>query len=488
MVLGAPGARQGVMRNFVFLMSSRAVQGVAGFFIAVAVARYLAVGDFGDYSFALALASSVTSLTYFGIQQVAIREMSRHREKAPEYFGIAVILRAGISLAVIACFSAALVFTDVSRGMATAVIIALISEVFLSFSMLHKAVFQAFEKMVYDPLLTVVYYISLSACIAAVILLDLGYMWLIAAAAAANLLQLIAAVYFALTKFVHPVFSVEKKILFDFFKHTAVVGFGIFFYQNLLKVNVLLLKWLSGSQEVGLFQVPHNLVMQLHFIPATLVAAMYPAISRSFHHNTGDAQEIYSRAFRYILLFSVLTSVYLSFFSTEIIETIFGAKFSKSAEALVVMSWAFIPLSLDVLLNSVLIALNKQRYNMIYGGAALAMNVLLGIVVIPVSSYIGASWLAVFSYTVLFLCSLYFVSRSGLSSVKLSCAAKAAGAGGAAAAAIYLLKPVSLLLAVPAGVSLYIFLILITGAFRMEEAAIIFRKLSSPRRSSENEP
>jgi hypothetical protein len=64
----------------------------------------------------------------------------------------------------------------------------------------------------------------------------------------------------------------------------------------------------------------------------------------------------------------------LCLFSKEIIEIVFGSKYAQSVRALSIISWAIIPLSMDMFFNNILIVMNKQRYTVIYGGLTLATN------------------------------------------------------------------------------------------------------------------
>src|SRR3990167_5432397 len=82
-----------VVKNSFFILAARGIQILSSFFILVAVAKYLTVQGYGDYSFVTALVSSVMALTYFGIQRIIIREISRDRTKARQYLGSAILMR-----------------------------------------------------------------------------------------------------------------------------------------------------------------------------------------------------------------------------------------------------------------------------------------------------------------------------------------------------------------------------------------------------------
>ena len=449
-----------IMKNSIFLISSRVLQLGVGFFILVAVARYLSVEQYGEYSFIVAFVTSITALVYFGIQQVVIREMAKDRDKAAHYLGVAILLRLVISVIVIFIFVVVMCFMKMSVLTQTAMIIALTAEILLSFNMLFKAVFQAFEKMLYEPLLTVIFSILLGIFISTVIYFDMGMLWLFIATASANMIQLMLAYNIITSKFVRPITrDIDAHMFVAFFKYTTVVGLGIFFYINCSRINLLMLKWLCSTKDVALFNAPFSMIMQLMIIPTAVVMAIFPVMSRLLNKELLKVFEIYQKTARYLLILSLIAAICLSVFSHEIILIVFGRKFINSSPALMIIAWACVPLSIDILLNSVLIAIDKQKYSVFYGAAALLINFIAAFFILPHYNYIGASFLAVFTYTFIFLCSLCFVEKNGFPAIFDHVAAKTFAIGIISAVAMVFLKQVSVFLAIPVGIALYFLLV-----------------------------
>ncbi|MBI5826123.1 MAG: oligosaccharide flippase family protein [Deltaproteobacteria bacterium] len=317
--------------------------------------------------------------------------------------------------------------------------------------MLFRSVFQAFEKMLYEPLIAIVSSVVMSAGIAAVIYLDMGLLWLLIAAAVANAVQLSVAAGIVSYRFVRPSFKIDGKVFRALLKHSSIIGLGIFFYQNLFRIDVLMLKWLGSAKEVALFQIPHNMVMQIQILPFALVAALLPVLSRLMKSDPGRVAAVYEKTFRYIFILSVFLSIFLCLFAGEVIEIVFGSKYLESAATFMVVSWAVVPLSMDILLNTMLIVMNKQKYSVYYGGTALAMNFLAALVLIPAYGYMAAAYIALFSYCLLFIFSLYFVVGNGLPLVLDRILSKTLLAGATGAAGMIWLKHYSIPAAVGFG-------------------------------------
>ena len=471
------GRGAGVLSNSVFILVARGAQIASSAFILIAIVRYLSVEKYGEYAYVVAFVASVMGLTYFGIQQVMIREIASDKNRAHHYLGSAILLRACLSLAGLVILIIAMMYLKPDRLIVSAVLIAMISEFFLTFGMLMKAVFQAFERMIYEPILTLIYLFVLSSAIAAVIYFDMGLLWLLIATAAANSVQFLLAAYIISTRFVRPSFDFDKDIFWALFKNSSIIGIGIFFYQNLFRIDVLMLKWLGSAEEIAFFQASHGLIMQIEFLPAAFMSALFPFFARMWRHEPEMLAIVFERYFRYIFILSFIPAIYLCLFSKEIVEIVFGSKYAQSIRALSIISWAIIPLSMDMFFNNILIVMNKQRYTVIYGGLTLAANFLSAYLLIPVYGYLAAAYISLASYFILFFFSLYFAVRSGLPVVLDKIMMNVVFAGFIAGGMIYFLKPISMVGSVIMGLIAYPALLILTRTFPLEDRLLLMRSI-----------
>jgi O-antigen/teichoic acid export membrane protein len=158
-----------ILKNSIFILLSRGIQIASSFFVVVVVARYLSVDQYGEYSYILAFVSSIMALAYFGIQSVLIREIANDNTLAAQILGAAIELRTLLSIIAVLALCISMYVMELRGLLLAAGFIAIASEFFLSFSMLSKSVFQAFEKMIYEPFIALMNGLVLSIGIAAVI-------------------------------------------------------------------------------------------------------------------------------------------------------------------------------------------------------------------------------------------------------------------------------------------------------------------------------
>lgn len=472
-----------VIKNSLFILLSRGVQITSSFFILIAVARYLSVEQYGEYSFLFTFVSSVMLLASFGIRQVLIREIAKDKEKASHIMGAAIRVRTVLAGLAVIILVVSLYAMNLPMWILVAGMLAIASELFLSFSMLSKSIFQAFEKMIYEPLLTLIYCLILAAGVFVVIYFDMGFLWLFVCLAAANLVQFLAASYILSSRFVRPSFTVERSQYAQFIKDSIVIGIGIFFYQNLFRINVLMLKWLGTIEDVSYFYAPHNLMLQLQTVPMSFVMAIFPVLSRLMHSDREKMAFVYEKLFVIMFIGSFFTGIIIFLFSKEIIEIVFGSKYSRSVFPLMIMSWAMVPLTMDMFFNGVLISINKQKYSIIYAGAALVLNFVAAFFFIPLYGFIAAAYISVFSYTFLFLCSMYFLWENGLSikPKKTKTMLKTILIGSVGGTAIYLLKTMFLSPFAVAALIIFFGSIYVVHVFKTNDLSVFMKEIKNIR-------
>ncbi|HRZ87355.1 MAG TPA: polysaccharide biosynthesis C-terminal domain-containing protein, partial [bacterium] len=124
-------------------------------------------------------------------------------------------------------------------------------------------------------------------------------------------------------------------------------------------------------------------------------------------------------------------------FSREIITLVSGRGFLPASGALVFVMWAAAVLFVNLVFLYAFVAMNRQKTAMLVSCVTLAANVLANVYLIPRFSYLGATAALVLSESAGLLCGVLFIRRC-VSEFSLSVFPRAAVAGGAMAAALFL--------------------------------------------------
>ncbi len=408
--------RRSLLQNSLAVAASRLLQLGAGLAALILVARHLPVAVMGEFAYVMATAGAVMTLAYFGVQQTLVRSVATNPEAGPRLVGAAFHIRLALTgaAAVAAWGAAALGETALPAEVTQALWLAFLAEALRAFTQLTLAVYQAYERMLWEPAVTMTQNLALLGALGVVILVDGGLTHVVGAYALAMACGLCAALVVMGRHFVKPQLTPHLPTITTFLKTAAVIGLGIIFYQNIFRAAALLLRWLGGPEETAFFQAPHELVLKLQVLTLSVMLAMFPVFSRLWKENADEAARLYRLLFRLILVAAAPTSLYLAYFSHEVTTLAFGAKFAPAAPVVAVVGLAVAPLSLDMLLNNVLIAMEKQRWAAIYAGAALALTCVGCALVIPTHGALGAAWVMVAAYCFLLGCSGWLAARHGL--------------------------------------------------------------------------
>ena len=409
-----PKAPGGFLRNSLFIAVSRGLQIAAGFFVLIAVARHLSEREFGTYASVLATAQAVMSLSYFGIQDVVVREIAKDRSKASEYLGAGAILRLALSLAAGAVLFCIAWFSDLPPMAKYAFGLAYALEFFRSFGLLACAVFQAYERMGWEPLLSMIQAVLTLGLVGAAVALDLKMTGILAALALALGVHFCCAALAVERKFVRPSLRPPRGRVWGMFATAAVIGLGIILQMNLMRLGTIMLGLTASETDVARFQVAHEFVIKLEVFPQALMLAAFPALSRLLGSDRKAAETLYRGIFRYVFLLGILPCLYLTFFPEQVLLLLYGEKYLAAAPVMRVAGLALVPLSLDMLLGKALIAMNKQRYALYYAGAALLVCAALNVILIPRWGPVGAAWSSLAAYMCLLCFSVYFAARHGV--------------------------------------------------------------------------
>jgi O-antigen/teichoic acid export membrane protein len=466
----APG-RRSLGRNFLALAVSRGLQAVSGFFVLLAAARLLPVDDFGRLGAVSAMAGAAAALTYFGVQQVMIREMACSPAASGAVVGRAVLLRAALALAAGAGLALAGVWSGYDAPLFGLLALAYALELCRSFGMLGCAVFQAHERMGFETPLAALS--GLVSILAVGLALFLGYGvpgvlagLLTAAALHAVLAWRVAARLTPLS------FAPDVPALRAMFLASSVVGLGVFFQQNLFRAGTLSLSWWADLSAVADFQAPHEFLLKLEIVPQALMLAVFPALARLAPTDFDTARRLFRLVFRHTLQGMALPACLLALYAEPACQLLFGGKYAGAAPVMRLLALALPLLALDMLVNNLLVAIGRQRYALYYAGAALFLAFAANAFLVPRFGALGAAGAALASYAWLLVFSLRFAARHGYTPLALGPALRTACAVAACLGASYLLRG-SPLLGALAGTAAYGAVILgLKGATRRDLAEL----------------
>jgi O-antigen/teichoic acid export membrane protein len=147
---------QRIAKNTGALAISNVITAILGFFLLIYIARYLGEVGFGKYSFALAFTGLFAIIASFGINNYIIREIARNKEQTSESLANVSVIKLILSFLAFGFIVLTINLMDYPRDTTYAVYLFGVYMILTSFALTFRSVFQAYERMEYDAVVTVI--------------------------------------------------------------------------------------------------------------------------------------------------------------------------------------------------------------------------------------------------------------------------------------------------------------------------------------------
>ena len=183
-----------------------------------------------------------------------------------------------------------------------------------------------------------------------------------------------------------PVYAVR-----DIFSFSMVSWVSALASTGLIWADTLILGYFRSAGEVGIYNVSTRIVTLAVFVMAPINAAFAPVFAHAYH--VGDHDEMsrtYSAATGWIVRLAMPAFVVLVVFPRDILR-IFGEEFVVGAIATVILAVGQLVNASTGPVGSVLNMSRHVRLNMMDNIAALALNLVLNVVLVPRYGFVGSA-------------------------------------------------------------------------------------------------
>jgi O-antigen/teichoic acid export membrane protein len=376
----------------------------------VLLARYLGVENFGNYAFIIALVGFIVSITYFGLERVAIREIARSKEQANERLGGVLVVRWALSGIVVLAIAGYLLLSSPPTTIVLAIIVATVSELIWASGSVFSCTFKAFEEMHLETVTTVVFRLSSLFLIGLVIWFRGGIVLLLTAICGANIVRTAVAIHFSRSLSVKPLIRVDFPLWKRYAKEAFVLGVVVVFALGTLKTGVIALKYMREVRDVALFQSSQTVVLQMQVLPMSIAMALFPMLSKLGVSDQDRLARVAGTVLKYLFVISVPIAIVLHVFSGAIITIVFGRDFSGASSVLSTMAWCIIPLFMSSLTEFILISMNRQQDVAKTWALTFVVNVPLNILLIRSYGAPGAAMAVLASFVLLTLFQCFILA------------------------------------------------------------------------------
>jgi len=408
LLLDNKNLKQTIFKNTFWLGIAELVDKGIGLLIIIWVARYFGPEIYGKYAFALSFVSLFAIFSDFGFSTLTVREVSRNKSRTREYIDNILAMKLVLGLITLGLIVLFIQFLDKEPEVVKLVYFLGIYVVINTFNSFFRSIFQANEKMQYEPACSAIQSLSRLGLVAFFILnknsiLEISYAY-IGASLIGTFLSMGTVWYFFSRFFLKVDFKICKEIL----REAWPFALGGMFIIALDRINILMLSLMKTDLVVGWYNAAYQPTLNLMIIPALFMASVYPKLSYFYLNSKDFLIKLYERSLKYIFFLSIILFPLLFIFARQIILLLYGVSYTNSIIIFRILLWA----SFFAFMNSVFIyTLNAINKRIIYTkiiALGLVINIILNFLFIPKYSYIGASISALILQFLIFL--LLFLS------------------------------------------------------------------------------
>jgi O-antigen/teichoic acid export membrane protein len=383
-------------RNTLYSALSSASNGLM-LVLVIAAARVLGDKIFGEFSFALALASIFEMLIDMGLTTLTTRNVSRDRRLTSPYLSNILGWKIALSAAAMGLLVLTVNIMHQSEEARIAAYIIGAGIVLRSYKSTSVAIFQAHER--FDLILLVMYIER-----------------------AGLLTFCLASLYFSKSLIVFSiVFSLVRipdTIFAYWLVHRKIVPVGIGFDRSIIKrlqisaipfgsysiiamiyayTGTLVLSATRPPEQVGWYSAGLKVYEGLAMFPYLLSAVLLPRLSKLFTADRAHHASLSAKAIRYISLGSLPMAVSIGVLAPRILALMYGAEYLPAVTALRILLAASILMFANTLLNTILISANMETYMLRVAAAGLVVMAASNLILVRPLGAIGAACSVVLS-------------------------------------------------------------------------------------------
>lgn len=165
------------------------------------------------------------------------------------------------------------------------------------------------------------------------------------------------------------------------------------------RVDVVLLSKLAGNIAAGLYMIPYRILPMLQVLPYGLMGVLLPMLSApGGRHGEKDKCAQAMGVLYAAALFMILETMLLADFGTRLV---LGNKYQGSVLILKILIWATVPMFLNNVLNTFLLARDQEKLLVRTASVCMVINIGANLLLIPRFSYLGAAAVTILTELVL---------------------------------------------------------------------------------------
>ncbi len=194
-------------------------------------------------------------------------------------------------------------------------------------------------------------------------------------------------------------------------KDAAPIGLAILLSTIFFRIDMVFLERMRGDSEVGSYGAAYRLLEGLLFLPAMLLAALFPAMADAARRDAREFGRLIRVGLRWTFLVAVSLVAVLQIAGPWLLTLLYGPSYADAGPLLRALSPTLLFIFPNYILAHALVAARASRWNLALAGVGVVVNVGLNFPAISRFGAIGAAAATGLTEVALFALGAYAVKR-----------------------------------------------------------------------------
>jgi O-antigen/teichoic acid export membrane protein len=204
--------------------------------------------------------------------------------------------------------------------------------------------------------------------------------------------------------------SLSASLFKENFRYGIRVYVGALFAYSLLRIDVFMVHYILGEIQTGYYSVAATMADMLYLLPSVIGVVLFPKLSATT--NSSDRWRLTQQVTFAVTLVMVAVSAIAVVFSRPAIQLLLGAAFLPAAAPFLILSVAMIFYGANNVVSCYLAAEGLPLISVYVWIVAVALNVSLNAIFIPLHGISGAAAASLVSYLMVFIVQYVYASRA----------------------------------------------------------------------------
>ena len=373
-----------------WMFGYRALRLGSGFILGAWLARHLGPEDFGILGYSIALVAMINTIAGMGIWDIVVSKVVQEPSKTNSILGAALCihLTSGLIGYAFLLFIVFKVHSDNELIILVASTLGL--TIVLSAHQVIKMWLEASHRIRHTAWVDCCSYLLIIGPRLYLLIFEypvVNFAWLLTIESLiATLVYGVILARTSLGKALQFKFHVVKEILKESWPLLGA-ALSIVIY---MKIDLVMLGNMSSSSEVGYYAVAAK-ISEIFFLVPTIISAVWLPSLAKLKSNDAILNAAIQKILDYFIVLSLFISFVVSVFSIFLIDSIFGADFSKSSEMLAIHIWSCPLVFIGIVGGKWYVLKGLQTITLFRTCVAAVVNVFLNFLLIPDYGGVGAA-------------------------------------------------------------------------------------------------